>query len=184
MKNSNFLAVWRPSREIFSFYFVFIRCFQIPKINTKVSIFGSLKSLLQTKTLQEKKSHIRETPNLSTDADSSTKTKKIQRVRQSLQQKKTLYEQMFSNLRPLLPITFPQGFPKSKKFGHWTLGSGGKKTGKQSEKHQYQNIPLSKAKFAQKLIFFCAAILHPLLVKVFKSETTSFLYLPPRILVL
>ena len=45
----------------------------------------------------------------------------------------TLYEQKFSNLRPLLSITFPQGFRISKKLGHWTSGSGGKKTGKQSE---------------------------------------------------
>ena len=28
---------------------------------------------------------------------------------------------------------FPQGFRKSKKFGHWTAGSGGKKTFKRSE---------------------------------------------------
>ena len=40
----------------------------------------------------------------------------------------TLYEQKFYNLRPLLFITFPQGFRISKKFGHWTSGSGGKKT--------------------------------------------------------
>ena len=40
----------------------------------------------------------------------------------------TIYEQKFSNLRPFLVITFPQGFQKSKKFGHWTLGSGGKNT--------------------------------------------------------
>ena len=45
----------------------------------------------------------------------------------------TLYEQKFSNRRPLLSITFPQGFRKSKKFGHWTLGSVGKKTFKRSE---------------------------------------------------
>ena len=32
------------------------------------------------------------------------------------------------SLRPLLSITFPQGFQKSKKFGHWTSGNGGKKT--------------------------------------------------------
>ena len=32
----------------------------------------------------------------------------------------TLYEQKCSNLSPLLSITFPQGFRKSKKFGHWT----------------------------------------------------------------
>ena len=40
----------------------------------------------------------------------------------------TLYELKYSNLRPLLSITFPQGFRKSKKFGHLTSGSGGKKT--------------------------------------------------------
>ena len=40
---------------------------------------------------------------------------------------------MGSYLRPLLSITFFQGFQISKKFGHWTSGSGGKKTGKQSE---------------------------------------------------
>ena len=45
----------------------------------------------------------------------------------------TIYEQKFSNLRPLLSITFPQGSWKSKKFGHWTLGSGGKKTFKRNE---------------------------------------------------
>ena len=45
----------------------------------------------------------------------------------------TFYEQKFSNLRPLLSITFPQGFRESKKFGHWTLGSGGKKRFKRSE---------------------------------------------------
>ena len=46
----------------------------------------------------------------------------------------TLYEQKFSNMRPLFSITFPQGFQKSKKFGHWTLGSGGKNTAKRNEK--------------------------------------------------
>ena len=34
----------------------------------------------------------------------------------------------FSNLRPLLSITFPQGFQISKNIGHPTSGSGGKKT--------------------------------------------------------
>ena len=46
----------------------------------------------------------------------------------------TLYEQTFYNVRPLLSITFPQWFRISKKFGHWTLGSGSKKTIKRSEK--------------------------------------------------
>ena len=45
----------------------------------------------------------------------------------------TIYEQKFSNLRPLLSITFAQGFRISKKFGHWTLGSGGKRALKRSE---------------------------------------------------
>ena len=45
----------------------------------------------------------------------------------------TIYEQKFSNLRPPLFITFPQRFQKSKKFEHWTSGSGGKKTFKCSK---------------------------------------------------
>ena len=45
----------------------------------------------------------------------------------------TLYEQKCSNVRPLLSITFPQWFRKSKKFGHWTSGSGGKKMFKRNE---------------------------------------------------
>ena len=53
----------------------------------------------------------------------------------------TLYEQKFSNLRPILSITFPQGFRKFKMFGHLTLGSGGKKTVKGSEEHRYQKNP-------------------------------------------
>ena len=88
-----------------------------------------------------KKKRIRETKNLSTDADSSTDTK-ILLVRQNLPKKKplffaqkfyTLYEQKLSNLRPLLSLTFPQGVRKSKKFNHWTSENGGKKTFKRSE---------------------------------------------------
>ena len=72
-------------------------------------------------TLQIKKSRIRETKHLSTDADSS-------RIKQIFaRQFYTLYEQKFSNLRQLLALTFPQGFQISKKFGHWT-SSGDKKT--------------------------------------------------------
>ena len=51
----------------------------------------------------------------------------------------TLYEKIFSNLRPLLSITFPQGFRISKNIGHPTSGSGGKKTVKRylkSEKNR------------------------------------------------
>ena len=46
----------------------------------------------------------------------------------------TLYEQKFSNLRPLFSITFPQGFRIFKKFGHCSLQSRGKTTVKRSEK--------------------------------------------------
>ena len=35
------------------------------------------------------------------------------------------YVQMFSNMRPLLSLIFPQGFQKSKNLAHWTWGSGG-----------------------------------------------------------
>ena len=56
----------------------------------------------------------------------------------------SLYEQKFSNLRPLLSITFPQAFQKSKKFGHWTSKSGGKKTVKWSEKVWQTNEQTNK----------------------------------------
>ena len=56
----------------------------------------------------------------------------------------TLYEQTFSNLWPSLSITFPQGFWISKKFGHWILGNGGKKTVKRSEKVWQTDIQINK----------------------------------------
>ena len=40
----------------------------------------------------------------------------------------TTFKQKCSNLRPLLSITFPQGFRISKTIGHPTLGGGGRKT--------------------------------------------------------
>ena len=43
------------------------------------------------------------------------------------------FQQKNSNLRPFLSITFCQGFRISIKLGHWTSGSGGKKTFKRSE---------------------------------------------------
>ena len=47
-----------------------------------------------------------------------------------------------------------------------------------------KTILLSKTKFAKKQFFFCAMILHPLLEKVFKSDTTSFHYFSPSIPIL
>ena len=52
-------------------------------------------------------------------------------------------------MRPLLSITFSQGFRISKNIGHPTLGSGGKKTVK----------PYLKSEKVKKKTFFCAAIL-------------------------
>ena len=66
----------------------------------------------------------------------------------------TLYEQKYSILRPLLSISLPQGFVKSKKFGHWTLESGGKKTFKWSEQIK---------KYVKN--FFCRGNLRPFLSK-------------------
>ena len=51
----------------------------------------------------------------------------------SLQRYYTFYEQKFSNLTPLLTITFPQGFQK-KNVGYWTSENGGKKIVNWSEK--------------------------------------------------
>ena len=47
-------------------------------------------------------------------------------------------------MRPLLSITFHQEFRKSKKFGQWTSGSGGKKTVKRSEKVWWTNTQTNK----------------------------------------
>ena len=84
-----------------------------------------------------------------------------------LRQFYTLYKQKFSNLSN----TFPQGFQKSNKFGHWTLGSGGKKTFNCSE--QMQKNLLKR--------FFCRSNLDCFWTRNFKSETTSVYYFSPRI---
>ena len=49
----------------------------------------------------------------------------------------TIFKQKCSNLRPLLSITFPQGFRICKNIGHPTLGSGGKKTVKRYLKSEH-----------------------------------------------
>ena len=72
--------------------------------------------------------------NLSTDADSSTNTKKgkiCQKVKEKKEEKRqfyALFEQKVLNLRQILSITFPKGSPKYKRFGYWTSRSGGQKT--------------------------------------------------------
>ena len=83
----------------------------------------------------------------------------------------TIFEQTCLNLKPFLSNTFPQGFRISKQFGHWTLGSWGKKTVQQSE--QIEKIRKN---------FFAAVILNRFGAKKFKSETPSFQYFSPRIL--
>ena len=52
---------------------------------------------------------------------------------------KTTFKQKCSNLRPLLFITFPQGFRISKIYGHPTLGKGAKKTFKRYLKSEQTN---------------------------------------------
>ena len=51
----------------------------------------------------------------------------------------TTSKQKCSNVRPILSITFPQGFRISKNIGHLTLGSGGKKTVKWYLKSEQTN---------------------------------------------
>ena len=63
-----------------------------------------------------------------------------------------------------------QEFVRSKKFGHWTLVSEGKKTFKWNEE---------RGKISVKKI--SAAILDRFWAKNFKSETISFHYFSPRI---
>ena len=64
---------------------------------------------------------------------SCSQGKICQKQKKNARQFYTLFKQKFLNVRPLLSIIFPQGFRKYKKFGHWTSGSGGKKTFKLSE---------------------------------------------------
>ena len=125
-----------------------------------------------------KKSRIRETKHLSTDADSSTDTKKILLVRQySLKIKLvfarrfyTLYKQRYSNLRPLASISFSQGLRKFKKFGHWTSGNGGTKTFKWSEQRKKKSVK----------IFFCRVNFRPFLSKKVHFWDHFFPFLFPK----
>ena len=59
-------------------------------------------------------------------------TSKVKKVRENktffVRRFKTIFKQKCLYLRPLLSITFPQGFRISNKIGHPTSGSGGKKT--------------------------------------------------------
>ena len=91
---------------------------------------------------QQKKFHLRETKNLSTNADSSTITKKILLIRQNSPKNTfffargdftTFMSKVFKSESTSFHY-FPQGLRRSKKFRHWTSGSGGKKTVKLSEK--------------------------------------------------
>ena len=79
-----------------------------------------------------KKSRIRETKHLSTDADSSTNTTvgwtKNTKKPKFYGKTKKIIQITKTQKHPLLSIIFPQGFRISKHFGHPTSGSGGKKT--------------------------------------------------------
>ena len=65
-------------------------------------------------------------------------------------------------------------------FGHWTLGMGGKKIVKQSEKHRYQKNHAQEGKSCPKTNFSLCGDFTPLISKSFKSETTSFHYISPK----
>ena len=80
----------------------------------------------------------------------------------------TIYEQKFSNLRPFFSITFPPGFRKCYKFGHWTLGSGGKKTVKRSEKYRFQKKSCSLRQNSPKNKLFLHSNFTPFIRKIFQ----------------
>ena len=67
-----------------------------------------------------------------------------------------LIAKVFKSETTSFPYFTPKDFENYKKFGHWTLGSGGKKTKEDQKSHD------SEAKFAKNQFFFCTAILHPL----------------------
>ena len=91
----------------------------------------------------------------------------------------TLYEQKFSNLRPLLSITFPKGFRKSKKIGHWTLGKGEKNV-KRSEKHPYQKKSCSIWQNSLKNKLFLPGDFTPFIGKSFQIWDYFFILLFPK----
>ena len=103
------------------------------------------------------------------------KTEKSEEKNFFLRRFETIFKQKFSYLRPLLSITFPQGFRISKNIGHPTLRSGGKQTVKKDRK------PKKTEKSEEKKTLFCAAILGNFQTKMFLSETTFFHYFSPRI---
>ena len=81
-----------------------------------------------------------------------------------------LWEEVFKSEKTF--HYFSSRIPKiKKKFGHWTLGSGGKKTFEHNE----------ETKKIRKKLFCNAEVLHPLWAKVFKCETTYFQYFSQRI---
>ena len=82
----------------------------------------------------------------------------------------SLYKHKFSNLRPLLCITFLQGFQKYKKFGHWSSGSGGKKMLNRVKKNN-KNV---------KDFFFCRGDFTSFMSKSYQIWDPSFLLLFPK----
>ena len=115
------------------------------------------------------KAHIQETNNLLTNPDSSTNTKKNSACKAKFAENNffcgnfttftsksfQIWDHYFYHFCPRILIVW--------KFRHSTLGSGGKKTFKQSEQMKKKDS-------------FASAIFHPLWEKVFKSETTSPLF--------
>ena len=102
------------------------------------------------------------------------KTEKSEEKNFFARQFQTIFKQKCSYLRPLLSITFSQGFRIAKNSGYPTLGSGGKKTVKKDQKSK-------ETEKVKKKTFFLTAILDNFQTKMFISETTSFHYFSPRI---
>ena len=100
--------------------------------------------------------------------------KKVKKKTFFARQFQTIFKRKCSYLRPLLSITFPQGFRISKHIGHPSSGSGGKKTVKKDQKPK-------KTEKSEEKNFFFAVILDNFQTKMFISETTSLHYFSPRI---
>ena len=103
-------------------------------------------------------------------------TSKVKKVRGKKtffsRQFSTIFKQKCSYLRPLLAITFPQGFRISKNIGHPTSGSGSKKTIKRY---------LKSEKRERKKLFFARRFSTIFKQKSSYLTTISFQYFSPRI---
>jgi hypothetical protein len=128
-----------------------------------------------------KKSRIRETKHLSTDADGSTDAiggwTKAKSAKKNILLRgdfRPLPNENVQMLDQFFPLLFPKDSESLKILDIRLQEVGAKRPLKKTENQRRQ-------KKVKKKTFFCAAILDNFQTKMFISETTSFNYFSPRI---